>query len=633
MDGRPQQPKDPIWMFSTVSRNGNRTYQGRGCMNSIFQSLDQKNAEILKKMESMLTQSLSAGSSALWHWEQNTSKIYISASYYLQLGFSPYGKEAGDTGLIDHIHPEDKEKIECQLAQAMDQAGLSLGLEFRSIAKSGEIIWMSLKGRVLCDDANRSSKRILGVISNISEYKITEKALAENERQMTTLMNNLPGMAYKNRLVKGKWKVEFVSNGVKSLLGYDRHFFMANRDRVYDSLIDPEDRERIWKTIDKCTKTLRSFELVYKIKTISGAYKWVWEKGEMILSETGSPVGMEGFMMDITTFKREEFRLQTSLKSANRDRYRFGNIIGKSPAMQKIYELINTAADSDANVIIYGESGTGKELVARAIHQISKRGHHPLIIVNCGAIPENLLESEFFGYKKGAFTGAERDKKGFLAAAEDGTLFLDEVGEISLEFQVKLLRVLDGHGYTPVGSNTHKKTNVRIIAATNRNLGDLIKQDKIRRDFYYRIHIIPITVPPLRKRYQDIPLLIDYFLEKYQKTKSQSKMPAEIRDALQAYHWPGNIRELENVVQRYVVFKEIEPFGNKNFRHSLPEETPVFPHTRTAGDGLKVAMEGVEKQLILKTLEKNKWRRDKTAKALKITLRTLYRKMVLHQIK
>ena len=601
-------------------------------MNPLSQILDKDKIKKIENMESMLTHALVSGNSSLWHWEHNAEKVYFSSSYYLLLGYLPYESRSEEKELIDHIHPGDKIEIEQKFKQAMVQEQQIINLEFRAMSKTGKTLWMSCNGQRMNVKTDSKQKKFLGVISNISKYKEVEKILAENERRIETLMNHLPGMVYRNRLIEGEWNSEFVSNGVKSLLGYNKQYFMDNRMAIYSRCIDAEDRKQIWKAINKSIEEMHPFEVVYRIKTATDEYKWVWEKGEVLMSENGSPLSMEGFIMDITTFKHEEFRLQSFLRSASRERYRFGDIIGKSPAMQKIYELISTAAMSDANVIIYGESGTGKELVARAIHKSGKRNNHQLIIVNCGAISEKLLESEFFGYKKGAFTGAQFDKQGFLAAAEGGTLFLDELGEISLEFQVKLLRVLDGHDYTPVGSNINKKANVRIIAATNRNLDELVKQGKMRKDFFYRIHIIPITTPPLRKRRQDIPLLIDHFLEKHQVTKSIVDIPGHIRDEMYAYSWPGNIRELENVIQRYVVLGEVEPFGNH------PVDIPKLqissdPSLKPITGGLKTILEKTERQILLSVLRKNEWRRGETAKELKLTPRTLYRKIIYHRIK
>jgi len=221
------------------------------------------------------------------------------------------------------------------------------------------------------------------------------------------------------------------------------------------------------------------------------------------------------------------------MRSSIMNRYRFGQIIGKGPAMQKVYKLISKAAASDVNVVVYGESGTGKELVARAIHDMSDRRDRAFVPVNCRAIPHTLIESELFGYKKGAFTGANMDKHGYLDLAEGGTLFLDEVGELGVNMQVKLLRAIDGGGYFPVGSNKTKNSDFRIIAATNRNLRDQVNRGVIREEFFYRIHVIPITLPPLRDRKEDIPLLIDHFLQLYNNNgKGWLQSPGKIVEAL-----------------------------------------------------------------------------------------------------
>ncbi len=203
------------------------------------------------------------------------------------------------------------------------------------------------------------------------------------------------------------------------------------------------------------------------------------------------------------------------LKSSVKDRYRFGSIIGKSHAMQNIYEFILQAAETDAGIVINGESGTGKELVANAIHKLSRRQNREFVPVNCGAIPENLIESEFFGYTKGAFTGAEKDKKGYLDLAGGGTLFLDEVGEIGLNMQVKLLRAIEEGGFRPIGGSETSKPDIRIIAATNKDLSEMVKTGHMRKDFYYRINIIPIQIPPLRERKEDLPLLMEHFLNTF----------------------------------------------------------------------------------------------------------------------
>ena len=325
------------------------------------------------------------------------------------------------------------------------------------------------------------------------------------------------------------------------------------------------------------------------------------------------------------TLRRENILLKSSMQK----RYRFGNIVGKSRPMQEVYNLIVEAANSDANVIIYGESGTGKELVSKAIHEISARNAQNFISVNCGAIPDHLLESEFFGHKKGAFTGAYTDKKGFMDIADKGILFLDEIGEIELHMQVKLLRAIEGNGYTPVGGSEIIKPDVRIIAATSQDLAEQVKKGKMRKDFFYRVHIIPIHLPPLRDRKDDIPLLIQHFLKEFNyDEKKTSVLTPQVMKALQDYDWPGNIRELQNVLQRLMTIKRLDL--NLVPDNSEPEADLSTESDVSSAEGLKSLMENYEKQLILDALEKNKWRRLKSASELNINRKTLFKKMKQH---
>jgi transcriptional regulator with PAS, ATPase and Fis domain len=287
-------------------------------------------------------------------------------------------------------------------------------------------------------------------------------------------------------------------------------------------------------------------------------------------------------------------------------------------------------ASSNASVIIYGESGTGKELAAQTIHNLSPRRHKRLIPVNCGAIPEELIESEFFGYKKGAFTGAQMNKPGYLDWADRGTLFLDEVGELSLAMQIKLLRAVDGGGYSPIGSRDVKKPDIRIIAATNRDLRESVRDGLMREDFYYRINVLPISMPPLRARKDDLPLLINHFLVRFSKEKPTPVFPSKLMDLMKDYHWPGNIRELQNTIQRYVTLNEIGFL--KSPRKTAEAAPEAFPEFRSDQD-LKSAKEKFEKQYISQCLEATYWHRDSACAILKINRKTLYKKMKRYRLK
>jgi transcriptional regulator with PAS, ATPase and Fis domain len=309
-----------------------------------------------------------------------------------------------------------------------------------------------------------------------------------------------------------------------------------------------------------------------------------------------------------------------SIKKPNQ----FKDIIGQSKAMQTVYDFILQAATSDAGVILYGESGTGKELVARAIHKTSKRCGSRFMAVNCGAIPEPILESEFFGYKNGAFTGAIRNKPGILDLADGGTLFLDEVGELTINMQAKLLRAIEGGGYTPLGGHDHKKPNFRIIAATNKDLKALVKEGQMRDDFFFRIHVISIQLPPLRDRKEDIPLLIAHFLERYSKNANICKISGRALETLTAYRWPGNVRELQNVVHRYVTVGKLE-LSQHFDTGGLTDDLKVHESRN-----LPVAVESFERQFIQRVLADTAWHRGQAASALGICRKTLQRKIKRH---
>ena len=381
-------------------------------------------------------------------------------------------------------------------------------------------------------------------------------------------------------------------------------------------------------------REVSGFEVQYFRK--DGSKIWASLHARAVYNENGTLNFIEGIFSDITEQKRQTEVLREreemlrkenlTLKSHIKDRYKFGNIIGKSLKMQEVYELILKASATDVNVIIYGESGTGKELVARAIHQMSDRKEAPFVPVNCGAIPENLLESEFFGYRKGAFTGANMDKMGHFDLAERGTLFLDELGETDRNIQVKLLRVLEGGGYTPVGGRHVRKPNVRVIAATNKNLQDQVKRGLMREDFFYRIHIIPIHLPPLRERKEDIPLLIEHFMNLYGKDKSPTLISGNILEAFQSHEWPGNVRELQNVLHRYITLNTLdilkEPMQN---RPKIIDDTG--PVSLQGDDAYKIAMADFERKLFKTALEENRWHREKAALSLGIPRRTFFRKL------
>jgi len=326
-------------------------------------------------------------------------------------------------------------------------------------------------------------------------------------------------------------------------------------------------------------------------------------------------------------------QVQVLTKSIRKDE-NYGGIIGKSPAMQKIFYLIDRVKNIDSNVLISGESGTGKELVARAIHYEGKRKGKPFSVVNCAAIPENLLESELFGYEKGAFTGAFQRKGGLFELSHEGTIFLDEIGEMPLTLQSKILRVIQEREITPLGSSEHRKIDVRITAATNRRLFEDVSKGRFREDLFYRLNVIPIHTPPLREHPEDVPLLIDHFLVHHatRMEKPRLYLSREAKGLLYQYPYPGNVRELSNIIEYAVAMSEDEVIGVSDlFRNILPANATG---QQTAGEGLLSIPEGIslaeaERRIILNTLELCKGHRKKTAEVLGISERSLRDKLKL----
>jgi DNA-binding NtrC family response regulator len=347
------------------------------------------------------------------------------------------------------------------------------------------------------------------------------------------------------------------------------------------------------------------------------------------------PVKMDEVLMvikralELRNLKRENLALKKQLKK----KYRFENIIGDSLQMDKVFRIIEKVADTDSTVLILGESGTGKELVAKAIHYHSMRRDNSLIPVNCGAIPEELLESELFGHEKGAFTNAIRTRIGRFEMANGGTIFLDEIAEMSPHLQVKLLRVLQEQEFERLGGTKTIKSDIRIIAATNKDLDKLVQDGSFREDLYYRLKVIPIWIPPLRERRSDVPLLVHHFLEETSTTRKKriKGISRDVMNALTNYEWVGNVRELENIIERMVILTEgdyltVDDLPERIHQTSTPEKMgqTFIP---TEGLSLTHAVNEYERLLIIHALEKADWVKNRAAKLLNMNRTTLVEKI------
>ena len=458
-----------------------------------------------------------------------------------------------------------------------------------------------------------------------------QRRLTQANESLSRMLNHLPGIAYRCRVGRGfQYRLTFVSKGAEPMLGMQTKDILEANTHVIEDLMNEEDRDLVRTTMQEAILAGKPYEIFYRITLHTGEEKWIWDQGEGVLDTSGACRNIEGIMMDVTEQKNKERNLWQEnelLRSSIKNSYGLGDMIGKSDAMQGCYRLLLRAAHSDTNVVLYGETGVGKDLAARTIHEISGvKGR--FVPVNCAAIPEQLLESEFFGHVKGAFSGAVSNHSGYLASANGGTLFLDEIGELPFKLQSKLLRALESKSFTPVGSSEVKNSSFRLVSATNRDLQELVREKEMRADFYYRIHVLTITIPPLRERLGDLPLLVDAYAKEREINK---RLPPALLLAMEQYDWPGNVRELQNALDRYWAFGDmgIELGG-------LAQEIVYLPGPKTtaaaSGAALSSAKEELEKQRIRATLDQHGWKKGKTAEVLGITTRTLQRKLKRYNI-
>jgi len=383
--------------------------------------------------------------------------------------------------------------------------------------------------------------------------------------------------------------------------------------------------------MDLSKKLLKDYpEIQIVIMTAYGTVKSaVKAMREGVYNYITKPIDLDELLVTIDKAVGEKVLKQENidLKSKVNAKYQFENIIGRSGPIIEVFEKVMKVAKSNSTVIVRGESGTGKELIARAIHNKSNRGDKPFVEINCSSFPDTLLESELFGYEKGAFTGAYKTKIGRIEAAEGGTIFLDEIGDINGSVQVRLLRVLQEKTISKLGSTTNTHVDIRLIAATNANLENYIKEGKFREDLYYRLNVIPLHLPPLRKRKADIPLLVNHFVEKYAKENEKSNIVLSEKslDILIKYNWPGNVRELENAIENAIVMADDSLI--------IPDDLPIYINTNKEPSSAitllddewdySIQLENSEKQIIEKALHKTKSNKTKAAELLGISLRTM----------
>ena len=424
--------------------------------------------------------------------------------------------------------------------------------------------------------------------------------------------------------------LESISDGVFTVDGQWR---VTSFNRAAEEITGVSRREAIGR---RCSDVLRS-----SMCGADCALQKTLKTGKPVVGRSGYIIDADGDRIPISVSTAvlrdgegrviggaETFRDLTEVETLRRElegKFRAGDLTSRSPLMQRLFEVLPAVAASPSTVLILGETGTGKELVARTIHSLSPRNRGPFVAVNCGALPDTLLESELFGYKAGAFTGARKDKPGRFALADGGTLFLDEISEVSPALQVRLLRVLQDRTYEPLGSTRSETADVRVIAATNEDLAERVRSGLFREDLYYRVNVVRLELPPLRRRKEDIPLLADQFIARFNhlQGKNVSGITPEALSLLMAYDWPGNIRELENAIERAFILVDDGTIGLPH----LPREVTGRRGSAGPEAGMRSAHDILDAQAIRAALERNGYNRLAAARDLGIHKTTLYRKM------
>ncbi len=519
--------------------------------------------EGLRDSEARLQLAMEVSRIGYWDLDVSTGKIARSESMDHILGMPPGTLGSTQAEFLKLIHPEDREKLRVG-GERIRQALKVSDIEYRIVRPDGSIRWIASRGQAILGPDGGVS-RLLGLSADITEHKLAEEALRESEERLRLALEagRMGVWDWNRRTNTVTWsKEQFTIMGLVP-------FSVEPDYHTWANCVYPEDLSRAEALMTRAISDRKDYQSEHLVRLADGGIRWVEEKGAPIYNETGECVHVRGVTIDITERKRTEQELIMALAEVGRlkerleaenvylrsevlEAHRDGEIIGESPGIERVLAEVERVAGTDMTVLAVGETGTGKELVARLVHEKSDRRERPLVKVNCSALPAELIESELFGHERGAFTGAVSKQMGRFELADRGTIFLDEIGELPLRLQSKLLRVLQEGEFERLGSGKTIKVDVRVIAATNRNLNEAAQQGRFRADLYYRLNVYPIEIPALRERVEDIGLMAEVFLQEAGRRlgKSFGKIPSAVIEALKEYSWPGNVRELENVIGR-----------------------------------------------------------------------------------
>src|ERR1700722_3218631 len=522
--------------------------------------------EALQRSEAYLAEAQKLTHTGSWIWNVRTDALFWSQEVFRIYDYDPKHMAHPTWDFFERIHPEDRPRFEQRkkrLASAQKELADSK-IDFRIVLPDGTIKHLQSIAHPVID----SGDEIVGTVMDVTERMRTEEKLRRSEADLLEAQRISQTGSWKLDVSSGKVIVSpqiFRMFGVNPDEGMSTPEFWLNRNH-------PEDAKRIQELFERSTIEKKNYDADYRIVLPDGSIKHLHAVGHPVLNESGDLVEFVGTAIDVTEQAQARIELEKAFEQIKRlkdrlhdenqalrehiDRaFMFEDIVGSSPALQTVLSSIVKVAPTDSTVLITGETGTGKELIARAIHKHSHRSGQAFISVNCASIPASLIASELFGHEKGAFTGAVQRRQGRFELAHSGTIFLDEVGELPAETQIALLRVLQERQFERVGGSRVIPTDVRVIAATNRDLTTAIAAGTFRADLFYRLNVFPIEVPPLRKRREDIPMLVEYFVKRYAEKigKQICKIDNKTLERCQSYPWPGNIRELQNIVERSVI--------------------------------------------------------------------------------
>ncbi len=513
------------------------------------------------------------------------------------------------------IFQNDLCRGECKYHEAVEaeQTSLSFDVEVLDLNREKRLITKIVTPLY---DMNRRLTGCIEIFQDHSAFEELINRIRYDERRLKIILDNL-GIGVFTTTRGGH--ITFFNRFAEAISGYERKDILGKSCSLILEEDSSKGRTLLKQSIeDGRPRSNRTLLLTTK----QGENVPIQADYMALRNEQGRIVGGLATIQDLSLIHQ--------LNREIRNKYTFGDMIGKDPAMQRIFEIVSVVAPSDATLLIEGATGTGKDLLAKVTHNASKRSDKPFIKVNCAALPDNLLESEMFGYVKGAFTGADRDKPGRFQEADKGSIFLDEIGDLPMSLQAKLLRVLEDKDFYPLGSRKTTKVDVRIMAATNQGLERLVEEKKFREDLYYRLNVIRVELPPLKERKGDLPMLMDHFMKKLSATTNcrLKRISEEAMGILLNYEYPGNIRELENILEHACVICQGEVIE--------PRHLPLFLQKDKAGQrksfeeygaALQETRRGQERQRIYEVLERHQWNRTKTARNLNINRTTLWRKM------